>query len=131
LCIVIIYIAGDSVTFECELDDATAAQIQWLRNNVPFNDRLADRVQIISEDKVNKLVLKHCRYSDAGLITAQATNPYGSSTSSAQFVVADSEFIHEIRLLSICTYIPELSVHCTHLPSGKFKKEQKVDMHVS
>jgi hypothetical protein len=66
----------------------------WLKDNRPFEDRLADRVLISSHENNSRFMLEvqHCRESDSGVYTARATNSIGSATCTAQLVVQECKY---------------------------------------
>lgn len=64
------------------------SSIQWLKDNKPLDDRLADRIVTTEkEDNSYRLELKHCSESDSGTYTARATNGNENSTCTAQLIV--------------------------------------------
>lgn len=88
----IFFVAGENASFEFQLSDK--ANVTWLKDNKPLDDRLADRLTATEKaNNVFKLDIKHCSESDSGIYIAKATNGSETSTSSAQLVV------HECKLV--------------------------------
>ncbi|XP_076659530.1 obscurin isoform X6 [Halictus rubicundus] len=81
-------VAGEMATFECTLlhTDATTL-VQWLKDNKPLEDKLADRVTASAVGKTFKLTLQNVLESDSGIYIARAMNTEGQSTCTAQLVV--------------------------------------------
>ncbi|XP_078034638.1 obscurin isoform X5 [Augochlora pura] len=81
-------VAGETATFECTLmyTDSTTL-VQWLKDNKPLDDKLADRVTASAIGKTFKLTLQNVLESDAGIYIARAMNSEGQSTCTAQLVV--------------------------------------------
>ncbi|KZC06585.1 Muscle M-line assembly protein unc-89 [Dufourea novaeangliae] len=79
---------GEVATFECTLQhtDSTTL-VQWLKDNKPLEDRLADRVTASATGKTFKLTLQNVLESDSGIYIARAMNSEGQSTCTAQLVV--------------------------------------------
>ncbi|XP_076659527.1 obscurin isoform X3 [Halictus rubicundus] len=79
---------GEMATFECTLlhTDATTL-VQWLKDNKPLEDKLADRVTASAVGKTFKLTLQNVLESDSGIYIARAMNTEGQSTCTAQLVV--------------------------------------------
>lgn len=78
--------------FQCKLVSETPSTMAWLKDNRPLDDKLADRVKMLSKDNNNfKLEIQHCRESDTGIYTARASNEIGTSTCTAQLVVQECE----------------------------------------
>jgi hypothetical protein len=42
--------AGEKATFDCALEAEAPAQVTWLRNNKPLDDRFADRTVVASNE---------------------------------------------------------------------------------
>ncbi|XP_025153244.1 obscurin isoform X6 [Harpegnathos saltator] len=81
-------IAGEVATFECTMlttDETT--RMQWLKDNKPMEDKLADRVSTTMSDNVCKLEIQNVHESDTGIYTARALNANGEATCTAQLVV--------------------------------------------
>ncbi|XP_066901444.1 obscurin isoform X2 [Halyomorpha halys] len=77
--------AGGSAAFECEID---AKSVNWLKDNRPISDRLADRVTQMSVGNLHRLEILNVTESDAGVYTAHATTPTGqNSTCTANLVI--------------------------------------------
>ncbi|XP_020293629.1 obscurin isoform X3 [Pseudomyrmex gracilis] len=79
---------GEVATFECTLlttDENT--RIQWLKDNKPMEDKLADRVVTSLTDSVCKLEIQNVHESDSGIYIARALNGNGEATCTAQLVV--------------------------------------------
>ncbi|XP_076165903.1 obscurin isoform X4 [Ptiloglossa arizonensis] len=81
-------VAGEMAVFECTLlhTDSTTL-VQWLKDNKPLEDRLADRVTASAVGKTFKLTLQNVLESDSGIYIARAMNSQGQSTCTAQLVV--------------------------------------------
>nr|XP_033338378.1 obscurin isoform X2 [Megalopta genalis] len=81
-------VAGEMATFECTLlyTDSTTL-VQWLKDNKPLDDKLADRVTASAVGKTFKLTLQNVLESDSGIYIARAMNSEGQSTCTAQLVV--------------------------------------------
>ncbi|XP_043255290.1 obscurin-like isoform X3 [Colletes gigas] len=79
---------GEMATFECTLlqTDSTT-MVQWLKDNKPLEDRLADRVTASAVGKTFKLTLQNVLESDSGIYIARAMNSDGQSTCTAQLIV--------------------------------------------
>ncbi|XP_011305282.1 muscle M-line assembly protein unc-89 isoform X2 [Fopius arisanus] len=81
-------IAGESATFECTLDSSSSAsKFLWLKDNKPLDDKLADRINIISTDNVFKLKILNVMESDTGIYTARAANGDCNASCTAQLIV--------------------------------------------
>lgn len=68
-----------------------AAQMQWLKNNRPLEDKLADRVNISSDERRYSLEIHNVISSDSGLYTAKLKNSSKPASCTAQLVVEDRE----------------------------------------
>ncbi|XP_025269387.1 obscurin isoform X6 [Camponotus floridanus] len=81
-------IAGEVATFECALltTDPTT-RMQWLKDNKPMEDKLADRVITTMSDTSCKLEIQNAHESDSGIYIARALNANGEATCTAQLVV--------------------------------------------
>ncbi|XP_026827528.1 obscurin isoform X4 [Ooceraea biroi] len=81
-------IAGEVATFECTMltSDATT-RMQWLKDNKPMEDKLADRVTTTLENNMCKLEIQNVHESDSGIYIARALNANGEATCTAQLVV--------------------------------------------
>lgn len=78
--------------FECVLQNITAStQMQWLKDNKPLDDKLADRVKTVMEDETFKLRIDNVLESDSGIYVARALNDEGGATCTAQLVVQERE----------------------------------------
>lgn len=80
--------------FECTLlhTDATT-RVQWLKDNKPLEDRLADRLTASATGKTFRLQLQNVLESDSGIYIARAMNSEGQATCTAQLIVQKREFI--------------------------------------
>lgn len=63
--------------------------MQWLKDNRPFNDKLADRVKISRGDSSFKLEINNVLESDSGIYTARAVSGDSKASCTAQLVVTD------------------------------------------
>ncbi|XP_053986004.1 obscurin isoform X2 [Hylaeus volcanicus] len=81
-------VAGEMASFECTLlqTDSTT-MVQWLKDNKPLDDRLADRITASAVGKTFKLTLQNVLESDSGIYIARAINSEGQSTCTAQLIV--------------------------------------------
>ncbi|KAL6444321.1 hypothetical protein ACFW04_001898 [Cataglyphis niger] len=79
---------GEVATFECTLltTDSTT-RMQWLKDNKPMEDKLADRVVTTMSDTTCKLEIQNVHESDSGIYIARALNANGEATCTAQLVV--------------------------------------------
>ncbi|XP_033229349.1 obscurin isoform X4 [Belonocnema kinseyi] len=83
-------IAGESATFECVLQSAFAStKMQWLKNNRPFEDKLADRVKISRNDSSFKLEINNVLEADSGIYVARAVDGESKASCTAQLIVTD------------------------------------------
>ncbi|KAL0112249.1 hypothetical protein PUN28_011952 [Cardiocondyla obscurior] len=81
-------IAGEVATFECEmLTSDSTTRMQWLKDNKPMEDKLADRVSTTLDDNKCKLEIQNVYESDSGIYIARALNANGEATCTAQLVV--------------------------------------------
>ncbi|XP_011878155.1 PREDICTED: muscle M-line assembly protein unc-89 isoform X5 [Vollenhovia emeryi] len=81
-------IAGEVATFECTmLTSDSTTRIQWLKDNKPMEDKLADRVTTTLADNTCKLEIQNVHESDSGIYIARALNTNGEATCTAQLVV--------------------------------------------
>ncbi|KAK9307270.1 hypothetical protein QLX08_002302 [Tetragonisca angustula] len=79
---------GEMTVFECTLlhTDATT-RVQWLKDNKPLEDRLADRLTASATGKTFRLQLQNVLESDSGIYIARAMNSEGQATCTAQLIV--------------------------------------------
>lgn len=54
----------DTITFACEIDDATG-EVQWWHNDEEIKQD--KRIQVVKDGRKRKLILKDCKVTDAGL----------------------------------------------------------------
>ncbi|XP_033229348.1 obscurin isoform X3 [Belonocnema kinseyi] len=81
---------GESATFECVLQSAFAStKMQWLKNNRPFEDKLADRVKISRNDSSFKLEINNVLEADSGIYVARAVDGESKASCTAQLIVTD------------------------------------------
>ncbi|XP_011159692.1 obscurin isoform X6 [Solenopsis invicta] len=81
-------IAGEVATFECTmLTSDPTTRLQWLKDNKPMEDKLADRVTTTLSDNICKLEIQNVHESDAGIYIARALNVNGEATCTAQLIV--------------------------------------------
>ncbi|XP_024880177.1 obscurin isoform X5 [Temnothorax curvispinosus] len=81
-------IAGEVATFECTmLTSDSTTRMQWLKDNKPMEDKLADRVTTTMADNTCKLEIQNVHESDSGIYIARALNANGEATCTAQLVV--------------------------------------------
>lgn len=80
--------------FECTLlyTDSTT-RVQWLKDNKPLEDRLADRLTASATGKTFRLTLQNVLESDSGIYIARAMNSEGQSTCTAQLIVQQRESV--------------------------------------
>ncbi|CAL7949959.1 unnamed protein product [Xylocopa violacea] len=79
---------GEMAAFECTLLHTNAStRVQWLKDNKPLDDRLADRVTASATGKTFRLQLQNVLESDSGIYIARAMNSEGQSTCTAQLIV--------------------------------------------
>ncbi|XP_018396346.1 PREDICTED: muscle M-line assembly protein unc-89-like isoform X2 [Cyphomyrmex costatus] len=79
---------GEVATFECTmLTSDPTVRIQWLKDNKPMEDKLADRVTTTLTDNICKLEIQNVHESDSGIYIARALNANGEATCTAQLVV--------------------------------------------
>lgn len=62
-------------------------RMQWLKDNKPMEDKLADRVVTTMSDNMCKLEIQNVHESDSGIYIARALNANGEATCTAQLVV--------------------------------------------
>ncbi|XP_039304592.1 obscurin isoform X5 [Solenopsis invicta] len=80
--------AGEVATFECTmLTSDPTTRLQWLKDNKPMEDKLADRVTTTLSDNICKLEIQNVHESDAGIYIARALNVNGEATCTAQLIV--------------------------------------------
>lgn len=93
-----LYTAGEMAVFECTLlyTDSTT-RVQWLKDNKPLEDRLADRLTASATGKTFRLTLQNVLESDSGIYIARAMNSEGQSTCTAQLIVQQRESIKFAR----------------------------------
>lgn len=78
--------AGENAKFSCQIDELS--NVQWLKDNKPLNDKLADRVIVKeSDDLTHTLEIQHCREEDSGTYTARAINGTENASCTAQLIV--------------------------------------------
>nr|XP_012153983.1 PREDICTED: muscle M-line assembly protein unc-89-like isoform X1 [Megachile rotundata] len=81
-------VAGETAVFECTLlQTDSSTMVQWLKDNKPLDDRLADRVSASATGKTFKLTIQNVLESDSGIYIARAMNSDGQSTCTAQLIV--------------------------------------------
>lgn len=86
------FVAGENASFEFQLDNK--ANVTWLKDNKPLDDRLADRVQPSEKgNNTYRLDIKHCSETDSGIYVAKATNGNETSSSSAQLIVQECKVL--------------------------------------
>ncbi|XP_011159691.1 obscurin isoform X3 [Solenopsis invicta] len=79
---------GEVATFECTmLTSDPTTRLQWLKDNKPMEDKLADRVTTTLSDNICKLEIQNVHESDAGIYIARALNVNGEATCTAQLIV--------------------------------------------
>ncbi|XP_024880175.1 obscurin isoform X3 [Temnothorax curvispinosus] len=79
---------GEVATFECTmLTSDSTTRMQWLKDNKPMEDKLADRVTTTMADNTCKLEIQNVHESDSGIYIARALNANGEATCTAQLVV--------------------------------------------
>ncbi|XP_058062873.1 obscurin [Anopheles bellator] len=77
---------GDNAKFSVQVDEHST--MQWLKDNKPMDDRLADRVITRETDDLSyTLEVQHCREEDSGIYTARAINGTESASCTAQLIV--------------------------------------------
>lgn len=72
--------------------------MQWLKDNKPMEDPLADRVTTTMVDNKCKLVIQNVIESDSGIYTARALNADGEATCTAQLIVHQCKLQPLIKL---------------------------------
>ncbi|OAD62661.1 Muscle M-line assembly protein unc-89 [Eufriesea mexicana] len=79
---------GETTSFECTLlNTDSTTRVQWLKDNKPLEDKLADRLTASATGKTFKLQLQNVLESDSGIYIARAMNSEGQSTCTAQLIV--------------------------------------------
>lgn len=69
------------------------SNMQWLKDNKPLDDRLADRVITKENDDLTySLEIQHCREQDSGIYTARAINGTENASCTAQLIVETRKF---------------------------------------
>lgn len=93
-------------SFECTLmyTDSTT-RVQWLKDNKPLEDKLADRLTASATGKTFKLQLQNVLESDSGIYVARAMNSEGQSTCTAQLIVQKREFVKFIYSVTSITWM--------------------------
>uniref|UniRef100_A0A1Y9HDM7 Titin n=1 Tax=Anopheles funestus TaxID=62324 RepID=A0A1Y9HDM7_ANOFN len=77
---------GENAKFSVQVDELS--NMQWLKDNKPLDDRLADRVITKENDDLSyTLEIQHCREQDSGIYTARAINGTESASCTAQLIV--------------------------------------------
>ncbi|KAL1399406.1 hypothetical protein pipiens_008251, partial [Culex pipiens pipiens] len=77
---------GENAKFSCQLDERSS--VQWLKDNKPLDDKLADRVITKEADNLTySLEIQHCREEDTGTYTARAINGAENAACTAQLTV--------------------------------------------
>lgn len=66
--------------------------MQWLKDNKPMEDKLADRVSTTMSDTTCKLEIQNVHESDSGIYIARALNTNGEATCTAQLVVQQCKY---------------------------------------
>ena len=83
----ILFIAGETATFEFQLDEKPI-NVAWLKDNKPLEDPLADRLKFVEgANNSYKMEIIHCRESDSGTYIAKASNGFENATCTAQLIV--------------------------------------------
>ncbi|XP_076666422.1 obscurin isoform X4 [Andrena cerasifolii] len=81
-------VAGETTSFECTLLQTDSnTRVQWLKDNKPLEDRLADRLTASASGKTFKLQIQNVLESDSGIYIARAMTNEGQSTCTAQLIV--------------------------------------------
>lgn len=81
------------------LTSDSTVRIQWLKDNKPMEDKLADRVTTTLTDNICKLEIQNVHESDSGIYIARALNVNGEATCTAQLVVQQCKSYNVIMLL--------------------------------
>uniref|UniRef100_A0A182K3G5 Obscurin n=1 Tax=Anopheles christyi TaxID=43041 RepID=A0A182K3G5_9DIPT len=77
---------GENAKFSVQVDELS--NMQWLKDNKPLDDRLADRVITKENDDLSyTLEIQHCREQDSGIYTARAINGTENASCTAQLIV--------------------------------------------
>ena len=100
------FTAGDNAVLTVETKSATPSIVTWLKENKPLDDRLADRVKIVSKENVHSLTLLNASDEDSGLYTAKCSNQYGTTCSSGFINV------HECKLFFSLTWSTNAIATC-------------------
>lgn len=67
------FLAGENAKFDIQVKERVSA-VQWLKDNKPLDDVLADRILIKEEaNNIYSLELLRCVQSDTGLYTAKGS----------------------------------------------------------
>ncbi|KAK5640122.1 hypothetical protein RI129_010933 [Pyrocoelia pectoralis] len=77
---------GESAVFEVALPVAPD-NVAWLKDNKLLSQSSRIKTSKFEKDKVHRLEIKETEASDAGLYSAVAANPFGTTTCSAQLIV--------------------------------------------
>jgi subtilisin family serine protease len=77
---------GNTVTLTLPVVLGQSPTLRWNRNGVPVNDGLTPSGSVISGSQTRTLVISNAQPADAGSYACTATNPCGSSSSSAALV---------------------------------------------
>ena len=69
--------------------------MQWLKDNRPFEDKLADRVKISRSDSSFKLEINNVLETDSGIYVARALDGESKASCTAQLIVTDCECLNK------------------------------------